>query len=252
MEFMESDIMKQPHINCDTKDISKYVIIAGDPKRIDKIKDLLDCGEEIAYNREFKTIRGKYKGLEISCTSTGIGGPSAAIAIEELVECGAEYIIRVGSCGAIQENIDLGDLVVATGAVREDGASKMYVDSNYPAVSDFYINREIVKVLEEENYKFHVGAVRSHDSFYVDYEDEIMDYYNEKNILASDMETSILFTLGTIKNIKVGSILNNVVLYKNDVKQGIVDFVENENKTMAGEDMEIKAALETFYRISKK
>lgn len=244
--------MKQPHINCDTKDISKYVIIAGDPKRIDKIKDLLDCGEEIAYNREFKTIRGKYKGLEISCTSTGIGGPSAAIAIEELVECGAEYIIRVGSCGAIQENIDLGDLVVATGAVREDGASKMYVDSNYPAVSDFYINREIVKVLEEENYKFHVGAVRSHDSFYVDYEDEIMDYYNEKNILASDMETSILFTLGTIKNIKVGSILNNVVLYKNDVKQGIVDFVENENKTMAGEDMEIKAALETFYRISKK
>ncbi len=244
--------MKQPHINCDENDISKYVIIAGDPKRIDKIKDILDDSYEVAYNREFKTIRGRYKGIEITATSTGIGGPSATIAIEELSACGAEYIIRIGSCGAVQDKVKLGDLVLATGAVREDGASKMYVEENYPAVSDFYLNRELVAILEEYNLNHHVGIVRSHDSFYIDYEDDIMDYYNHKNVLGSDMETATLFTLGNLKKIKTASILNNVVLYQNNVKEGVADYLEEESKTIVGENNQIKVALECIYRIDSK
>lgn len=116
--------MKQAHILCELGDVSKCVIMPGDPARVLRVGELLDSYEEIAYNREFRTIKGLYKGVEITVTSTGIGGPSAAIAIEELIACGAEYMIRIGSGGGVQANIKLGDLVIATGAVREDGTSR--------------------------------------------------------------------------------------------------------------------------------
>jgi len=243
--------MKEAHIQCSREDIERYAIIAGDPARIDIIKEYLENPEEIAYNREFKTIRGEYKGTKITASSTGIGGASAGIAIEELINCGCEYIIRIGSCGAIQENIDLGELVIGTGAVREDGASKTYVEENYPAVADFSLVREIVDLAEEKNIKYHLGLVRSHDSFYTDKEEEIMDYYHGKNVLGSDMETSILFTLGSLRGIKVASILNNVVLYKGNVKEGISDYLGEEAKTKLGEKNEIILALETFHRIDR-
>ena len=241
--------MKQPHILCESGDISKYVIMPGDPERVLRVGSLLDSYEEIAYNREFRTITGLYKGVRITVTSTGIGGPSAAIAIEELIACGAEYMIRIGSGGAIQENIKLGDLVIGTGAIREDGTTNMYIGLNYPAVADIKLTNLLLNTCEELGYTHHYGLIRSHDSFYIDNEDEIMDYWNGKNILSSDMESSTLFTLGGLKGVKTGSILNTVVEYQSDVKEGIQDYAMESAALVEGEKREIILALETFYKL---
>ena len=243
--------MKEPHILCESGDISQYVILPGDPERVLRVGKELDSYEEIAYNREFRTIKGFYKGVEVTVTSTGIGGPSAAIAIEELISCGAEYMIRIGSGGSIQSNIKLGDLVIGTGAIREDGTSNMYISPNYPGVPDIKLTNLILETCEELGYSHHYGLIRSHDSFYIDDENEKMEYWNKKNVLSSDMESSILFTLGQLRGIKTGSILNTVVEYKSDVKEGIQDYTVESEIVMEGEKKEIILALETFYKLHK-
>ncbi|MBW4829075.1 MAG: nucleoside phosphorylase [Clostridiaceae bacterium] len=244
--------MLQPHILCNNEDISEYVILPGDPQRATRVAEgFLEDWEEIAFNREFKTITGKYKGVLVTITSTGIGGPSTAIAIEELIACGAKYFIRIGSGGAVQSNISLGDLIIATAAVREDGASKMYVESEYPAVSDVLFTNHLIETCKELKFPYHYGIVRSHDSFYTDSEDEIMEYWNEKKVLASDMETSTLLSLAQLKGVKAASVLNTVVEYESDLKDGVADYVAKENICIEGEKREIKLALETIYKIDK-
>ncbi|SHK29885.1 nucleoside phosphorylase [Paramaledivibacter caminithermalis] len=243
--------MKQPHIQCTKEDVAKMVILPGDPARVDRVSKYLDEYEEIANNREFKSVKGKYKGMEVSVVSTGIGGASACIALEELIACGGEYFIRIGSLGAYQENIAIGDLIIAEGAVREEGASRMYISENYPAVSNMEITLNLKKKAVELNYPHHVGLVRSHDSFYIDNEDEVVQYWSKKGVLGGDMETSALMTLGRLRKVKVGSILNNVVLFKNDVKDGINNYVDSNNMAEEGEKREIILALETLYEIYK-
>ena len=244
--------MKQAHILCQPGDISKYVIMPGDPERVLRVGELLDSYEEIAYNREFRTIKGLYKGVEITVTSTGIGGPSAAIAIEELICCGAKYMIRIGSGGGVQANIKLGDLVIATGAVREDGTSNMYVSPNFPAIADIKLTNLILKTCEDLGYSHHYGLIRSHDSFYIEGEEDIMKYWNKKNILSSDMESSTLFTLGQLKGVKTASILNTVVEYESDVRQGIQDYAMEAVGAVEGERREIVLALETIFRLDNR
>ena len=244
--------MKQPHILCESKDVSEYVILPGDPDRVLRVGSFLDNCEEIAYNREFRTIRGDYKGVPITVTSTGIGGPSAAIALEELIACGGKYFIRIGSGGAVQSDIKLGDLVIVSGAIREDGTSSMYVESNFPAVPNIELTNKIIETCKELEYSHHVGLVRSHDSFYIDDEDIKMDYWNKKNILSSDMETSTLFVLGNLRGVTTASILNTVVEYKKDVKEGIGNYVDESVGLVEGERREILLALETYYSIHNK
>lgn len=241
--------MKQPHILCEAKDISEYVILPGDPGRVLRVGEFLDSYEEIAYNREFRTIRGYYKNVPITVTSTGIGGPSTAIAIEELISCGAKYLIRIGSAGAVQQDIKLGDLIICSAAVREDGTSNMYVSLNYPAVSDIRLSNLIIDTCEELKYKYHYGLVRSHDSFYIDEENEIMEKWSSKGILASDMETAPLFVVGQIRGVKTASILNNVVEYKRDIKEGIVDYAMEGVGPIEGEKREIILALESLVKV---
>jgi len=243
--------MKQPHIQCEREDVAKMVMLPGDPARVDRVSMYLDEYEEIAYNREFKSIKGKYKGMAVTIVSTGIGGASACIALEELVACGGEYFIRIGSLGAYQENIAIGDLVIAEGAVREDGASKMYIEKNYPAVASVEIVENLKKKALELNYPNHIGIVRSHDSFYIDNENDVIEYWSKKGVLGGDMETATLMTLGRLRGVKVGSILNNVVLYKEDVKDGINSYVGLENMAEEGEKREIILALETMLEMSK-
>lgn len=239
--------MLQPHIQC--KKVSKMVLLPGDPKRVDKVGEFLENPRLIAHNREFRTIIGTYKEIEVTVTSTGIGGASAVIALEELISSGGEYFIRIGSCGAVQENIKIGDLILAMASVREDGASSMYIDKNYPAVSDFDILSVMQKKADEFKYPHHIGVIRSHDSFYIDDEIERMNYWNKKNILGSDMETASLFVVGRIRGVKVGSILNNVVLYNKDLKDGVNEYVNEESLSQEGEKREIILALETLREI---
>jgi len=244
--------MKQPHILCSENDVSPFVLLPGDPDRVLRVAQFLDQWEEIAFNREYRSGRGLYKGVPVTVVSTGIGGPSMIIALEELINCGGEYFIRIGSAGASQANIAIGDLVIATGTVREDGASVMYVEKNYPAVADFNLLTAIVESCKSLEYKFHLGITRSHDSFYIDNEAEQMEKANKNKLLASDMETASLYAVASLRGVKAASILNNVVLYQGELKEGISTYVdESENSASAGEKREIKAALEAFVRIRK-
>lgn len=243
--------MKQPHIQCSKEDVAKMVILPGDPARVDRVSKYLDEYKEIANNREFRSIKGKYRGMDVSVVSTGIGGASACIALEELVACGGQYFIRIGSLGAYKKNIAIGDLIIAEGAVREEGASRMYIGENYPAVASIEIVEKLKKKALELNYPHHIGLVRSHDSFYIDNEHDVVEYWNKKGVLGGDMETATLITLGRLRGVKVGSILNNVVLYKDSVKDGINSYVAFEDMAAEGEKREMILALETLYEISK-
>ena len=133
----------QYHIRCKNGDINKYVLLPGDPERVDEIAKCWDEAKLIASQREFRSFSGKINNVPVSACSTGIGGPSSAIAIEELANLGADTFIRVGTCGAIDENINCGEIIICSGAIRQDGTSEDYVDLSYPAIA----NHEIVFAL---------------------------------------------------------------------------------------------------------
>ncbi len=238
--------MKQPHINCESGDVGSHVILPGDPARVERIASFLDNVKEVAFNREFRTMTGDWDGLSVTVTSTGIGGASMVIALEELIRCGAKYFIRTGSCGACQSGIGLGDLVLPAGAVREDGASRMYVPSEYPAVADMEMLNKAANFCNENDYTFSTGIIRSHDSFYIDDENEKMAYWSSRKVLASDMETATLYTLASLRGVRALSILNNVVLYQGDLQEGIGDYVNMDSAAEEGEKREILIALKTL------
>ena len=179
-----------PHIRLSKEQAAPHVLLPGDPQRLDLIAECLEEVKELAYNREYRSLRGVYKGVPVMAVSTGIGGASAAIAVEELVRIGVRNMIRIGSCGALQKGIRLGDLILVNGAVRDDGASVTYVDSIYPAIPDTELLAACMMSAEELGVKFHVGIARSHDSFYIDDEEAVSTYWRERGVLGSDMETA--------------------------------------------------------------
>ena len=227
-----------------------YAILPGDPARVDRIAEQLTDVEELAYNREFKSIRGLYKGVPVLAVSTGIGGPSACIAVEELARAGVTHMIRIGSGGALQPGIHLGDLVMVQGAVRSDGASKMYIDPVYPAVPDFDLLTACVTAARQDQLPYHVGLCRSHDSFYTDQEEEMRTKWTKSGIMVSDMETAALFVVGRLRGVHTASILNTVVEYKDDLEQNINNYADGASRTMQGEWNEIHTALEDCYIVS--
>ena len=150
-----------PHIRLSKEQAAPHVLLPGDPQRLDRIAECLEDVKELAYNREYRSLRGVYKGVPVMAVSTGIGGASAAIAVEELVRIGVRNMIRIGSCGALQKGIRLGDLILVNGAVRDDGASVTYVDSIYPAIPDTELLAACMMSAEELGAKFHVGIART-------------------------------------------------------------------------------------------
>ena len=208
---------KQYHIETLPGDVGKYVILTGDPKRVKKIAAYLDDAELKADAREFETRTGYLEGEKVTVTSTGIGGPSAAIALEELVRSGAEVFIRVGTCGGIQEEVKSGDLVIATGAVRMEGTSREYAPVEFPAVADIDIAFALQEAAREKGYEYHTGIIQSKDSFYGQHEPEKMpvsydllnkwESYKRLGVMASEMECAALFTVGSYLRVKVGGIL---------------------------------------------
>ena len=151
---------KQYHTGVSKDSIGKYVILTGDPKRCEKIAKNFENPVLVADSREFVTYTGTLEGVKVSVTSTGIGGPSAAIAIEELSKCGAHTFIRVGTCGGMQEDVLGGDIVIANGAVRMDGTSKEYSPIEYPAVPDYEVLSTLAYVADEKGVRSHVGVVQ--------------------------------------------------------------------------------------------
>ncbi len=206
---------KEYHIKTGKGDVGKYVLLPGDPKRSAKIAAYLEDARLVADNREFVTYTGYLEGEKVSVTSTGIGGPSAAIALEELVHCGADTFVRIGTCGAMQMDILGGDIVIATGAVRMEGTSKEYAPIEYPAVASYPVVHALIKAAEQTGVRFHTGVVQSKDSFYGQHEPETKpvsyeltakwEAWKKMGCLASEMETAALFIAGAYLGVNVGA-----------------------------------------------
>jgi len=203
----------QPHIRCRKGDIAKIVLLPGELERVERIAAHFDRGSvrKISSHREFRTWTGKVNGEEVSVTSTGVGCPSAAIAVEELINVGAEVLIRVGSTGAIQEYINLGDVIIVDSAVRSDGTTLEYMPEIYPAVADFRVVEALVKAAEELGVRYHVGTVRTNDAFYAGQRvEEIVERYREANVLSFEMECSSIFTVARLRSKRAGAVLGVV------------------------------------------
>lgn len=241
--------MKQPHIQLDETVKAPCALLPGDPKRVDVIAKYLDNVKELTFNREYKSIIGTYKGMPVIGISTGMGGSSVSIAVEELKNIGVHTMMRIGSAGAMQKGIDLGDLILCEGAIREDGASKTYLPENYPAVPDYRLINYCADVAKENNWNYHVGVVQSHESFYHDENDAQSEYWSKKGVLGSDFETAALYVVGRLRGVHTASILNNVVVWGEDTADAVGDYQSGANKTALGEEREIQCALEAMYRL---
>lgn len=239
----------QPHIRLSERNATKYALLPGDPGRIERIAKHLENVKILAKNREYYSLCGTYKGINVLAISTGIGGPSTGIAVEELKNIGVKTMIRIGSCGALQSNIKKGSLIIASGAVRDEGTSKAYIDLRYPAVPDPDVLFALITCCKELGFPYRYGLIRSHDSFYTDEEDNIDEYWGKRSILGADMESAALFVIGALRGIKVGSILNVVVEKDNELKEGINDYADENDLAMSGEEKEIILGLETFVKL---
>ena len=206
---------KQYHTAVGPQDVGKYVILPGDPKRCSRIAAHFDDAVLVADSREFVTYTGYLDGEKVSVTSTGIGGPSAAIAIDELSKCGCHTFIRVGTCGGMQEEVMSGDVVIATGAVRMEGTSREFAPIEYPAVADFGVATALAEAARRLQIPYHTGVVQCKDSFFGQHEPEIMPVSWElenkwqawlrMGCLASEMESAALFIAGAFLRVRVGS-----------------------------------------------
>jgi uridine phosphorylase len=241
----------QPHILCKKGDVAKNVILPGDPGRVLRIAELLDSSKEISFNREYRVITGKYKGVPITICSTGIGGPSTAIAMEELIALGAKNFIRVGSCGANQKKINVGDLIISDSVVREDHTCLDYVPIQYPAIADPDTFQLMKKAAEKLKFKYYAGPTVTVDALYSPIIKEIKDFWKSKNTLAQDMEASTVVTLARLKGVRAGVVLL-VVDHEaeKNIKEKIADYSiqarAGKGRLVKMEERAALLALETF------
>ena len=209
------ELAKQFHIACAQGDIGRYCIPPGDPGRVPAIAALFDDAKQIAYNREFNVWTGTLLGEKVTACSTGIGGPSASIAMEELHKCGADTFIRTGTCGGIALDVQSGDVVVATGAIRYEHTSREYAPIEFPAVADFQVTNALVEATKKLGFPLHTGIVQCKDSFYGQHDPAASPVYYELQqkweswkrlgVLASEMESAALFVVAAALGCRCGS-----------------------------------------------
>nr|WP_325193958.1 uridine phosphorylase [uncultured Oscillibacter sp.] len=209
------ELAKQFHIACAQGDIGRYCILPGDPGRVPAIAALFDDAKQIAYNREFNVWTGTLLGEKVTACSTGIGGPSASIAMEELHKCGADTFIRTGTCGGIALDVQSGDVVVATGAIRYEHTSREYAPIEFPAVADFQVTNALVEATKKLGLPLHTGIVQCKDSFYGQHDPAASPVYYELQqkweswkrlgVMASEMESAALFVVAAALGCRCGS-----------------------------------------------
>ena len=249
MQNYSTEAGVQYHLQIRKGDVGNYVILPGDPKRCKKIAAYFEDAQLVADSREFVTYSGYLDGEKVSVTSTGIGGASAAIAMEELVQCGAHTFIRVGTCGGMDLSVKGGDLVIATGSVRMEGTSKEYAPIEYPAVADFEVVAALREAVKKLGYRCHTGVVQSKDSFFgqhdplskpVGYElEQKWNAWLKMGCKASEMESAALFIVGMSLGVRVGAdflVLGN----QEREKAGMENIIQHET------DGAIKTAVEAI------
>lgn len=255
MKNYSEDVNRQYHIQVAKDEVGRYVILPGDPKRCVKIAQYFDNPVLIADNREYITYTGTLDGVKVSVTSTGIGGPSASIAMEELYRCGADTFVRIGTCGGMQTEIKSGDIVIATAAVRMEGTSREYAPIEYPAVANLDVTNALVEAAKEKGFIYHTGVVQSKDSFYGQHEPEVMpagyelinkwEAWKRMGCLASEMESAALFIVAGKLRVRMGSCLL-VLANQEREKLGL------ENPVVHETDMAIRVAVEAIRRMIKE
>ena len=208
----------QYHLEVSEGDVADSVLLPGDPGRVDVVTDCWESSEEVARHREYRTATGTYDGIPISVTSTGIGSPSAAIAVEELARVDVDTLLRVGSCGTVQPEVDVGDLVITSGAVRQEGTSEEYIRPDYPAVADDRVVGALVAAAEELGYDYHVGVTASTDAFYAGQGREgfggfraagseaLINELREAGVVNFEMEAAAVLTLASLYGLRAGAI----------------------------------------------
>jgi uridine phosphorylase len=206
---------KKYHVGLAKGEVGEYVLVPGDPGRVPMIAKFLDGATEIAFSREYRTFTGSLDGVSVSAMSTGMGGPSVAIGVEELGELGVHTFLRVGTCGAAQPQIKMGDLVIALGSVRSEGTPNGYVPLEYPAVASLHVVNALVDAAKASGAPYHVGIIRSVDALYSDLLPDTMprphlrdelEMWSRAGVLSNDMETSTLFVVARLRKLRAGTI----------------------------------------------
>ncbi len=207
------------HIHCKPGDVGRYVLLPGDPFRTDLIAGYFDDARLVAHNREHKTWTGTLNGVKVSVTSTGMGCPSAAIAVEELIKCGADTFIRVGTAGRVCDKAydETLDGVINTAAVRDEGTTIHYIPIEYPAVADRHVVDALARAAKKLGYNFAEGITQSKDSFYGQHEPETMpaegrlkerwEAWRRGNVMSSEMESAAIFIISSIRGCRASSIM---------------------------------------------
>ncbi|MEL9908155.1 MAG: uridine phosphorylase [Desulfurococcus sp.] len=254
----ESGEGRQYHLQVKPGDVSRYILLPGDPDRVPWIASFWDKAWSVAKHREYVTYSGYYKGVFISATSTGIGAPATAIAIEELVRVGGDTFIRVGTTGALTRSISVGDIIISTGAVRLEGTSKHYVMPEYPAVASYDVVLALIEAAETLGVRYHVGLTASSDSFYVGQERPgfkdylppfqrgLIQYLRSINVLNFEMEAALIFTLANIYGLRAGAVCAAIANRETEefvVNAGVEDAIKVANeavKILSEWDEEVK------------
>ncbi|MBR5114576.1 MAG: uridine phosphorylase [Oscillospiraceae bacterium] len=246
---------KQYHIQCSEGDVGRYVILAGDPGRIESIAALFDDARQVAYNREFNVWTGYLEGEKATACSTGIGGPSAAIAMEELHALGADTFIRTGTCGGIDIDVRSGDIVVATGAIRYEHTSQEYAPIEFPAVSDLDIALALREASLALGNRTHAGVVQCKDSFYgqhspgrmpVSYElEQKWEAWKRLGVKASEMESAALFVVASALGARCGACFH--VVWNQEREKAGLDQDMSEDTSMA-----VKVAVEAMRSVIRR
>ncbi|MCQ2426886.1 MAG: uridine phosphorylase [Clostridia bacterium] len=232
---------KQFHIKCSEGDVGRYVILVGDPGRCESVAALFDDARHVAYNREFNIFTGTVAGEKISVCSTGVGGPSTAIAVEELHAIGADTFIRCGTCGGIALDVRSGDIVVATGAIRYEHTSTEYAPIEYPAVADLDIALALREAAREQGRRVHTGVVQNKDSFYGQHSPARMpvsyellqkwEAWKRLGVKASEMESAALFVIADALGCRAGSCFH--VIWNQEREAAGLDQDMNEDTSAA-------------------
>ena len=240
---------KSLYLKAGKEDISPYVIFSGDPVRVGKIIKFLDDVNEVAVNREFHTYTGVYKGVRVTISSTGIGGPSAAIAIEEMYACGMKVAVRLGTVMGLRDEL-LGNFIIPAGAMRAEGTSKTYVESSYPAVADIDVLQAMNRSAEKHGFGFDNGIVCSYDGFYsqmretaiteqigIDVKNKLADLA-KLNISGVDMESAAILTLCRLMGIR------GCVVTMTTVLENLKDYLKGGDRRQAEESDLVKVVLD--------
>lgn len=240
---------KEFHIKCVPGDVGEYCILTGDPGRCESIAAYLDNAELVATNREFVTYTGMLDGVRVSVASTGIGGPSAAICMEELIHVGARKFIRIGTCGGIKLDVCAGDVVIAQACVRQEGTTYEYAPEGYPATSDYGILCALDRAAKEEGAVSHIGVVQSKDSFYGQHSPKSMPVantllekwsaYKQLGVLASEMESAALFVVAAARGVACGAIY--AVIWNQEREDAGLD-----QKQLMDTDLAVRCAIRAF------